>query len=86
LVRSISLLTLPFEAQVAWLRSLGLGEPEFADELALELEDGVRLSRRFEEAGWLKPETRSLIVGLDVVLAERSGVDQADFWWDRCAS
>ncbi len=80
LVRSISMLALPFAAQVEWLRSLGLGEPEFADELALELEDGARLAMQFQDAGWLKPEARQLILELDAALAARSGPDHEDFW------
>lgn len=80
LVRSLALLALPFDAQVGWLRSLGLGEPEFADELALELEDGAQLSLQFQEAGWLKPEARTLILEMDAMLAERSGPEHEDFW------
>lgn len=93
LVRSIAMLALPFAAQVEWLRSLGLGEPEFADELALELEFGARLSMQFQDAGWLKPEARELILELDAALAARSGAGHEDFWrmasvrddaeWDR---
>jgi hypothetical protein len=40
LVRSVGVLTLPYEGQISWLESLGLGQPFHVDELALELGDG----------------------------------------------
>jgi hypothetical protein len=80
LVRSVAILALPYEDQVAWLSSLGLGSPEFADELALELEEGAMLSGQFEQAGWLKQEGRQAISELDSLLAERSGPTHEDFW------
>ncbi|WP_377325655.1 hypothetical protein ACFJIY_11220 [Pimelobacter simplex] len=79
-VRSVALLALPYDSQVAWLASLGMGEPEFADELSLELEDGVRLSRQFEEAGWISSEARQAAVALDALLGEFSGPAHGDFW------
>lgn len=80
LVRSIAILALPCEGQVAWLSSLEMGEPDCVDELVLELEEGVRLSRQFEEAGWLRPEVRKAIVDIDALLADRSGSAERDFW------
>lgn len=79
-VRSVAVLALPFDNQVAWLSSLGLGDPEFVDELALELEDAARLSRQFEEAGWVPSEVRRAVIELDALLRERSGEAHADFW------
>lgn len=79
-VRSVALLALPYDSQLAWLASLGLGDPEFVDELALELEDGVRLLQQFEDAGWLSREVRNVISELDAVLAERSGPNHENFW------
>lgn len=80
LVRSVAVLALPYERQVTWLASLGLGDPEFVDELALELGDGVLLSRQFEEAGWISSQTRSVVVELDRLLTEHSGPAHEEFW------
>lgn len=80
LVRSIAILALPFEGQAAWLSSLGMGQPGYADELALELEDGVRHSDQLVTVGWLKPEARTIIVELDAMLAARSGPAHEEFW------
>lgn len=79
-VRSVALLALPYDSQVVWLSSLRLGTPEFADELSLELEEGVRLSRQFEEAGWVSTEARQAAVVLDALLGEFSGPGHEDFW------
>lgn len=80
LVRSVAILALPYDGQVAWLSSLGLGDPEFADELALELEDGALLSRQFEDAGWVSSDARQAVTELDALLRERSGEVHEDFW------
>ena len=80
LVRSVALLALPHQSQVTWLESLGLGAPGFADELAMELEDGAMLSQQFEEAGWLSAEGRRRVVELDAFLGARSGPGHEDFW------
>jgi hypothetical protein len=80
LIRSIAILALPYDAQVQWLDSLGLGEARFADEMALELEDGVRLLPQFENAGWLKSDVVALIRNLDEFLGARSGPERAAFW------
>ena len=80
LVRSVAILALPYEAQLAWLRSLGLGEPGFADELSLELDDGVLLSRQFVEAGWLSAEARHAIIKLSELITPHNGHGHDEFW------
>lgn len=80
LVRAVAVLALPYEGQLAWLRSLGLGEPGIADELAMELEDAALLSAQFEEAGWLDPNARNLILELRELLNLDSDRGNVDFW------
>lgn len=80
LVRSVAVLALPFGGQLAWLRSLGLGEPALTDEIAIELGDGALLARQFEEVGWLNSRARELILQIDVLLQERSGPAHAELW------
>jgi hypothetical protein len=60
--------------------SLGAGDPDLADELALELEDGILLSQQFVEAGWLRPEARQIIVDIGALLALRAAAEHEDFW------
>jgi hypothetical protein len=80
LVRSLAVLALPYGGQYAWLLSFGLGEPRYADELALELDAGFLLSRQFVDLGWLKPETRLIIAEIHAFLGERSGEVHESFW------
>lgn len=80
LIRSVAVLALPGSGQVEWLRSLGLGDPEFVDELAQELEEGVRLVGQFESAGWVSEQFVSLVLELDSYLAARSGSLGVEFW------
>jgi hypothetical protein len=79
-VRSAALLAMPAGAQIAWLESLGLGAPLYADELALELESGVLLLPQLERAGWVTAEARHAVEALDAVLEEWSGPVHEDFW------
>ena len=80
LVRSVAILALPFDSQIDWLRHLGLGEPEYADELALELADGVLLLAQFVQLQWLNSQTVQMLKALDAKLAARSGIDHEAFW------
>jgi hypothetical protein len=80
LIRSVAVLALPYEDQISWLTSLGLGDPEFTDELAQELDDGARLAGQFVEAGWLAPEARQIIAEIDALLAARGGPAHEKFW------
>ncbi|MFI6425150.1 hypothetical protein [Promicromonospora sp. NPDC050880] len=96
LVRAVAVLALPADGQIAWLSSLGMGEPGFADELAMELEDGALLAGQFVRAGWIEPEVGSAVAALDSFLAVKSRADTKDFWslnslrhdreWDRIRS
>jgi len=80
LMRSVAILAMPYDSQAVWLSSVGLGDPEFADELALELEDGALLSRQFEKAGWLSADVRQAVTELDALLGDLSGEENEDFW------
>ncbi|WP_030529694.1 hypothetical protein [Phycicoccus jejuensis] len=80
LVRSVAVLALPYEDQVSWLSSLGLGRPEFTDELAQELGDGARLGGQFVDAGWLTPEACQKINEIDALLSSRGGPANEEFW------
>lgn len=81
LIRALAVLALPFEDQLVWLSSLGLpGQPQIVDELALEFDDGVRLSGQFVEAGWISGDARRPILELDQMLSEMSGPEQAWLW------
>ena len=80
LVRAVAILALPYEDQLSWLRSLGLGEPGIADELGMELEDGELLSAQFEQAGWITAETRARVMELDGLLDRGVGTGEPEFW------
>lgn len=79
-VRAVAVLALPAEEQVAWLSSLRMGEPGFADELALELEDGVLLANQFVQAGWLSSGALITVTELDSFLTAKSVPGSEDFW------
>ena len=79
-VRSIAILALPARDQVDWLRSLGLGEPGFADELAMEFDDGMKLLWHFNGERWLSEETQELAKVIDRIMSEKSGSADQDFW------
>ena len=77
-MRSTGLLALPSETQAAWLATLGIpGEPTFADELATEFDDGVRLLNQFVAAGWLGQD-RLMVV--NAILDEMSGPNHENLW------
>ncbi|HEX2131111.1 MAG TPA: hypothetical protein VHH15_06085 [Actinophytocola sp.] len=80
-MRSTALLALPSETQAAWLATLGLpGEPAYADELATEFDDGVRLLTQFVAAGWLSQDAAGRLMVVDALLDEMSGPDHANLW------
>lgn len=80
LVRSIALLALAYEDQLVWLRSLGLGEPTYADELAHELDDGALLIRQFEARGWVSATTSRAVDKVNSLLAVHGGTAEDQFW------
>jgi len=80
LVRNLAVLALPVEDQVSWLRSLGLGDPLYADELALELNDGLLLSAQFQEAGWLGSVVVTLMAEIEAIFSKYDGPGHDEFW------
>lgn len=80
-LRAIAVLALPAKSQIAWLQSLGLpGEPRFADELALEFDDGYRLLPQFVRNDWLASQVIEPLAGLDTLLEAMSASGNADLW------
>ena len=80
LMRSLAVLALPAEDQVAWLASLGLGDPWYAYELAMELDDGLLLSGQFERAGWLRADVVKIMHEIEDVFAKYSRPGNDEFW------
>lgn len=80
-IRSIALLALDAQSQVAWLSSLGLpGLPAVADELALEFDDGCLLLPIFVEHGWLPDGCVNFLAPIDAALDAMSSRSEADVW------
>ncbi|MBW6435351.1 hypothetical protein KZ829_16560 [Actinoplanes hulinensis] len=89
--RSVAVLALEADAQVAWLEKLGAAPS--ADELALEFDDGLRLAPIFVQRGWLNDTVMPALTRLDDQLGAMSGEPNADLWhvdaladraeWDR---
>lgn len=80
LVRSVAILALPADDQVAWLRSLGLGEPGLADEVALEFGDAHLLTDRLLLEGHITAAAANALNDLDRQLTLMSGPERARFW------
>ncbi|WP_229074925.1 hypothetical protein [Actinoplanes sp. DH11] len=90
-VRSVAVLALEANTQVAWLQKLG-ATPS-ADELALEFADGLRLTPIFIERGWVEATAVPALTQLDDQLNRMSGEAHAHLWradalfdraeWDR---
>jgi hypothetical protein len=80
-LRATAVLALPADSQKLWLSSLGLpGQPLYADELAMEFDDGVRLLDQFVSSGWLKGAAADRLRVLDGLLTEMSGSENAELW------
>lgn len=80
-VRATALLALTSEAQKTWLSSLGLpGQPLYADELAMEFDDGIRLLHQFVSEGWIKASAADRLRALDGLLNEMSGAENSELW------
>jgi hypothetical protein len=77
LVKALSRLTLPAEAQVQYLRAHDLPE---VDELALEFSEGVPLIRQFVDEGWLSTAEADAIVAVDAALERMSGEGHEALW------
>ncbi|MFI7598879.1 hypothetical protein [Actinoplanes sp. NPDC049681] len=91
-VRSVAVLALPPDAQVAWLHELFTGTGRPVDELALEFDDGFQLAPAFIELGWLNAAALPALEQLGVRLEAMSGEHNAELWhvdglahedWDR---
>lgn len=78
LLRAVGRLALPAQQQIAYLRRLGTFPN--ADELALEVSDGVGLLSQFVEHGWISPELAEAIRELDSVLTAMSDPSMKHLW------
>ncbi|GGN99770.1 hypothetical protein GCM10010112_93870 [Actinoplanes lobatus] len=76
-VRSVAVLALEADAQVAWLGVKGL---PLVDELALEFDDGFRLVPTFIERGWLNDTALPVLAEIDEHLSSMSGEHNAGLW------
>ncbi|MFI5491911.1 hypothetical protein [Actinoplanes sp. NPDC051859] len=76
-VQSVAVLALPAEAQVAWLTA---SRSPYADELALQFDDGFRLLPVFVERGWLRDTAVPALARLDEHLDAMSCQAHADLW------
>ncbi|WP_212818661.1 hypothetical protein [Polymorphospora rubra] len=91
-VRSIAILALQAETQLAWLSRFD-GRSPTVDELALEFDDGFGLVPTFIERGWLSNAAVSVLTQLSSQLDSMSGDHNAHLWcadalsgrleWDR---
>lgn len=91
-VRSVAVLALPPDAQVAWLHELFTDTSPSVDELALGFDDGFQLAPAFIELGWLNAAALPALEQLDAQLEAISGEHNAELWqgdglvredWDR---
>jgi hypothetical protein len=78
LLKAVGRLALPAHAQLEDLQRRGLLPS--ADELALDLHDGVALLPQFVANGWLDPQDASAIATLDEMLAQMSGSANNALW------
>lgn len=78
LIKAVSRLALAADAQIAHLHERGLLSS--ADELALDLHDGVVLLPQFVASGWLTPDDASTITMLDEMLERMSGSENQALW------
>ena len=76
-VRSVAVLALEADAQIAWLGEKGLSP---VDELALEFDDGFRLVPTFIERGWLNATALPVLAEIDQHLSSMSGEHNAGLW------
>ncbi len=79
-VRSIAVLALPAEAQLAWAGQLLDQEVPLVDELALEFDDGLRLVPTFIERDWISASALPGLTELDNQLNAMSGEQNASLW------
>lgn len=77
-LRALSILALPAETQVEWLRSLGLGEPGLWDELADEYDQHWLMLPQIVEAGLIPEKAVGGLNQLNDLLAALVDSDAAD--------
>ena len=75
-VRSVAVLALEADAQIAWLGAKGFP----LDELALEFDDGFRMMPTFIERDWLNETALRVLAEIDEHLGSMSGEHNADLW------
>jgi hypothetical protein len=78
LQEALTRLAAPAEEQVAFLRELGVWPS--ADELALELDDVMRMLPEALNRGELSREEETLIRQVDDLLGTMSGEEKAELW------
>lgn len=76
-VRSVAVLALDADAQIAWL---GGKRFSLVDELALDFDDGFRLVPTFIERGWLNTTALPVPAEIDQHLDSMSGEHNAVLW------
>jgi hypothetical protein len=76
-VRSVAVLALEANAQIAWLAKQALPQ---VDELALEFDDGFRLLPTFIERGWLNATAMPVLAEIDQRLSSMSGAHNVGLW------
>lgn len=69
-IRAVAVLALPADGQIAWLRSLGLGEPEVVDELGDEYYQQWILLSQFIEAGLVPQRAKDALDRLNDLVGE----------------
>ena len=79
-VRAVGVLAASAEQQCAWLDSLVPAAAWSADELAMEFDDGFRLSEQWIRAGWLPEQSRVPMAALDEKLGAMSGPENGELW------
>jgi len=79
-IRALAVLALPGNEQVAWLRSLGLGEPEVVDEIVDEYYQQWVLLPQFVAAGLIPARAEEALNRLNDLTSEliQPGSDLAD--------
>ncbi|MCW2956905.1 MAG: hypothetical protein JWO69_1774 [Thermoleophilia bacterium] len=79
-VRALAVLALPASRQLDWLRSLGLGEPGLADEIAQEIGEAAALMPQMVRDGWFSADAALVVQEIDAILAEKSRSENEQFW------
>jgi hypothetical protein len=76
--QALAILAASPEEQIVYLQDLGVGDS--ADELALELHEGVLMLDQLRDNYLVRDEQSEAIVAVDRKLAEMSGTGRAHLW------